>query len=64
MRTLRPAAGLIPDPASLYAAQERVRLARDLHDGVLQFLAGISLQVQTLHRLADDCMSNGSVRPP
>ena len=29
------------------AAEERVRLARDLHDGVLQFLTGTALQVRT-----------------
>lgn len=32
------------------AAAERVRLARDLHDGVLQFLAGAALQLETLLR--------------
>jgi signal transduction histidine kinase len=32
------------------AAAERVRLARDLHDGVLQFLAGAALQLEGLLR--------------
>ena len=32
------------------AGEERVRLARDLHDGVLQFLAGSSLQIGALER--------------
>lgn len=30
------------------AAEERIRLARDLHDGVLQFLAGAGLQMEAL----------------
>jgi len=33
---------------------ERVRLARDLHDGVLQSLAGALLQLETLSRLIDE----------
>jgi signal transduction histidine kinase len=32
------------------AGEERVRLARDLHDGVLQFLAGSALQLGALER--------------
>ncbi|WP_156467163.1 MULTISPECIES: histidine kinase [unclassified Phenylobacterium] len=40
-RTLRLAA----------AAEDRVRLARDLHDGVLQFLAGAGLQIDGLTRM-------------
>ena len=32
------------------AGEERVRLARDLHDGVLQFLAGSALQLSALER--------------
>lgn len=32
------------------ASEERVRLARDLHDGVLQFLAGAALQMEGLLR--------------
>jgi DNA-binding NarL/FixJ family response regulator len=36
------------------AAQERVRLARDLHDGVLQSFTGIGLRVAALRRLALD----------
>lgn len=33
------------------ANEERMRLARDLHDGVLQLLAGAGLQLQSMHRL-------------
>jgi signal transduction histidine kinase len=33
------------------AGEERVRLARDLHDGVLQSLTGAALQLQTAERL-------------
>jgi len=35
------------------AAEERIHLARDLHDGVLQSLAGAALQVETARRLLD-----------
>lgn len=35
------------------AAADRVRLARDLHDGVLQFLAGAALQLEGLLRARD-----------
>jgi signal transduction histidine kinase len=35
------------------AAEERIRLARDLHDGVLQSLAGAALQLETVRRLLD-----------
>lgn len=34
------------------AAEDRVRLARDLHDGVLQFLAGAGLQLDSLAKAA------------
>jgi signal transduction histidine kinase len=33
------------------ANEERIRLARDLHDGVLQLLAGAGLQLQSMRRL-------------
>jgi signal transduction histidine kinase len=33
------------------AAEERVRLSRDLHDGVLQSLTGAALQLETVQRL-------------
>jgi signal transduction histidine kinase len=36
------------------AGEERIRMARDLHDGLLQSLTGVSLQMQTLIRNADD----------
>jgi signal transduction histidine kinase len=39
----------------LAVSEERIRLARDLHDGVLQSLTGIRLQLQTL---ADDARSH------
>jgi signal transduction histidine kinase len=32
------------------AAQERVRLARDIHDGTLQFLAGAAMQLESVAR--------------
>ncbi|PYM59102.1 MAG: hypothetical protein DMD79_18330, partial [Candidatus Rokuibacteriota bacterium] len=35
------------------AAEERVRVARDLHDGVLQSLAGTALQLETVRGLID-----------
>ena len=35
------------------ATEERVRLARDLHDGLLQSLTGAALQMETLHRLME-----------
>ncbi len=34
----------------IVAGEERIRLARDLHDGVLQFLAGTSLQLEAIAR--------------
>lgn len=36
------------------AAEERIRMARDLHDGLLQSLTGVSLQMQTLIKQTDD----------
>ena len=35
------------------AAEERLHLARDLHDGILQTLAGSALQLETIKRLTD-----------
>jgi signal transduction histidine kinase len=35
------------------AAEERMRLSRDLHDGVLQSLTGAALQLETVARLYD-----------
>ncbi|WP_337189059.1 histidine kinase [Phenylobacterium sp.] len=35
------------------AVEDRIRLARDLHDGVLQFLAGAGLQLDALDRMPD-----------
>jgi signal transduction histidine kinase len=36
------------------AAEERIRLARDLHDGLLQSLTGIAFRLQSMHRLMDE----------
>jgi signal transduction histidine kinase len=33
--------------------EERIRLARDLHDGLLQSLTGVALQLETVHRLME-----------
>jgi signal transduction histidine kinase len=44
---------------SLAAQQERIRLARDLHDGVLQSLTGIRLQLQGL---CDDKLESTATR--
>jgi signal transduction histidine kinase len=44
------------------AAQERVRLARDLHDGVLQSFTGIGLRVAAARRLADDGAAPAAAR--
>jgi signal transduction histidine kinase len=42
------------------AAEERVRLARDLHDGVIQSLGGAALRLETARRmLADDPVRAG-----
>ena len=35
------------------AAEERIRLARDLHDGLLQSLTGAALQLETVHQLME-----------
>lgn len=34
--------------------EERIRLSRDLHDGVLQSLTGAALQLETVHRLLEN----------
>lgn len=36
------------------AVEERIRLARDLHDGVLQSMTGIALRLQAVRRQLDD----------
>lgn len=43
-------------------AEERVRLARDLHDSVLQSLTGIALQLRTLPRLMAQNPDEGQQR--
>jgi signal transduction histidine kinase len=35
------------------ASEERIRLARDLHDGLLQSLTGMALQLETVQRLLE-----------
>jgi signal transduction histidine kinase len=35
------------------AARERLRFSRELHDGVLQFLAGTALQIESVRQLLD-----------
>jgi signal transduction histidine kinase len=37
----------------IVASEERLRLARDLHDGVLQFMAGAGLQLDSIARRED-----------
>jgi signal transduction histidine kinase len=36
------------------ATEERIRLARDLHDGVLQSMTGVALRLQAARRLLDE----------
>lgn len=43
------------------ATEERLRLARDLHDGILQTLAGTALQLETIRRMAEQ---NPAALPP
>ena len=43
------------------ATEERLRLARDLHDGILQTLAGTALQLEAIRRLAEQ---NPAALPP
>lgn len=43
------------------ASEERVRLARDLHDGVLQFLAGARLQLDLISQTTLDDAARGRV---
>lgn len=40
--------------AESVATEERIRLARDLHDGVLQSLTGVGLQLEGVRRLIDE----------
>jgi signal transduction histidine kinase len=44
-----------PKPCSpqTTAQEERLRLARDLHDGLLQLLTGIGLQLEAIQRLSE-----------
>lgn len=44
--------------------QERIRVARDLHDGILQSLTGAALQLESVHRLigSDDDTARARVR--
>ncbi|MGA7617112.1 MAG: sensor histidine kinase [Thermoanaerobaculia bacterium] len=42
--------------------EERVRLSRDLHDGVLQSLTGAAYQLETLHRLIPDSAESAKRR--
>jgi signal transduction histidine kinase len=53
---------LIQQLRAAAAAQERVRLARDLHDGVLQSFTGIGLRVAALRRQAEEAGGPVSAR--
>ena len=44
---------LLERQAESAVAEERIRLSRDLHDGVLQSLTGASLQLEAIRRLVD-----------
>jgi signal transduction histidine kinase len=55
-RTSRAIGARTPPSAKLRGkavSAERARLARDLHDWLLQSMTGVALQLQTLHRLID-----------
>lgn len=41
----------VDDLRKVSAAEERIKMARDLHDGLLQTLTGIALQIEILRRL-------------
>lgn len=44
---------VIEDAQQAATMEERLRLARDLHDGILQTLAGTALQLEAIKRLAE-----------
>lgn len=44
---------LLEREAESAVSEERIRLSRDLHDGVLQSLTGASLQIEAVRRLVD-----------
>ncbi|HET7318670.1 MAG TPA: histidine kinase [Nitrospirota bacterium] len=44
---------LVKQQQEAAASNERIRLARDLHDGLLQSLTGAALQLETAHRLME-----------
>ncbi|HEX5757695.1 MAG TPA: histidine kinase [Thermoanaerobaculia bacterium] len=44
------------------ATEERIRLARDLHDGVLQSLTGFGLRLEAIRRLLLEAGSGGATR--
>lgn len=44
------------------ATEERIRLARDLHDGVLQSLTGVGLRLETVRRLLESGSADAAER--